>query len=109
MLSINHNSKIFIYQEPINMKKSFEGLTTAIELTFHGKLFSNSYFVFANRKKNHVKILYWDEDGFAIWYKRLEKGAFIFTNKSSFTRQEFFMFLEGITPKKINHRYRKKY
>ncbi len=111
MLSLNSSARIFLYQDPISMRKSFEGLTVAIEKVFPGNLFSNAYFVFLNRKRDLIKVLYWDGDGFVIWYKRLEKGTFARKNKKSYflERKDFLMILEGIIPKKINLRYNKKY
>jgi len=111
MISLSSGSRIFLYQDPMSMRKSFEGLSIAIEETFPGKIFSNAYFIFLNRRRNHIKVLYWDGDGFVIWYKRLEKGSFSNKNKKSsfLDRKDFLMLLEGITPKKINLRYRKNY
>jgi transposase len=53
-----------------------------------------------------MKVLYWDQDGLALWYKRLEKGCFNRKdNTENITRKEFLMLLEGITPKKIQSRF----
>jgi len=89
------------------MHKSFEGLSAAVEEAFPGELLSGAYFIFLNRLGDHMKVLYWDGDGLAIWYKRLEKGRFLKKNheKISIDRREFFMLLEGVTPQKIQPRY----
>ena len=87
------------------MRKSFEGLSQLVEKAFPADLTSGALFVFINRKKDSMKVLYWDQDGLAIWYKRLEKGSFSQNKKTELNRKEFFMLLEGITPKKINRRY----
>ena len=52
------------------MRKSFEGLSVAVQETFPDLLMSGSYFVFLNKRRDHMKVLYWDAEGFAIWYKR---------------------------------------
>jgi transposase len=83
------------------MHKSFEGLGTIIEQLFPGELLTGALFVFLNRKRNCMKALFWDRDGFAIWYKRLEKGSFYRNTQQSLDRREFLMLLEGIEPKKI--------
>ena len=69
---------------------------------------SGAYFVFVNRVKDRMKVLYWDNDGFAIWWKRLEKGTFrlLGIDRSLIDRKEFFMLLEGITPQRIQKRFK---
>lgn len=52
-----------------------------------------------------MKILFWERDGFAIFYKRLEKGSFAKVEQHSLDRREFFMLLEGIEPKKIRPKF----
>lgn len=107
MLTISGNTRLFLYQVPMSMKKSFEGLSAAIEVLFPGELLSGAFFIFLNRKMDYMKVLYFDGDGLVIWSKRLEKGVFLRrqTASSSLDRREFFMLLEGITPKKLNCRF----
>lgn len=106
MINIPSNARLFLFQQPVKMHRSFEGLSAAVEQTFPGELLSGAYFIFLNRLRDHMKVLYWDGDGLAIWYKRLEKGTFVGHNgKTSVNRRDFFMLLEGITPKKIQARY----
>ncbi len=95
-------AKIFLCKDPVSMHKSFEGLGAIIEQLFPGELLSGSLFVFLNRQRNCMKALSWDRDGFAIWYKRLEKGSFSRNAENHhLDRREFLMLLEGIVPKKI--------
>jgi transposase len=107
MLSIPGNGRIFLFKDSVDMRKGFEGLGAFVEKTFGNLLTSGAYFVFLNRKKDRMKVLYWDADGLAIWYKRLEKGTFSRDHfkKTMMTRREFFMLLEGIVPKRLQHRY----
>ena len=56
------------------MRKSFEGLSALVEAAFPGKLLTGALFLFLNRRRNLIKVLNWEGDGFAIWYKRLETG-----------------------------------
>ena len=106
MLHFFGNARIFLYNDPINMRNSFEGLSKVLEKVFSEKLTEGSFFVFLNKKQDRMKILYWDIDGLAIWYKRLEKGKFLKrTSTSEINRREFFMLLEGITPQKLQRRY----
>lgn len=72
---------------------------------------SGSLFVFCNRYRNRVKLLYWDSDGLAIWYKRLEKGTFSLPEMGAedgrIDRRDLNLLLEGVIPKKVSKRYRK--
>jgi transposase len=106
MIGLSGNAKILLCKKPINMNKSFEGLSNIVESIFKDEIISNNYFVFLNKKRDLMKVLYWDNDGLAIWYKRLEKGSFIFRDKNHLlNRREFFLLLEGVTPKKLQKRY----
>lgn len=107
MLALGNLAKIFLYQEPTDLRKGFEGLSSLVEVFFSGELLTGAYFVFLNRRRNRMKVLYWDSDGLAIWYKRLEKGSFSkhHMNKPQMEKKEFFMLLEGIIPKKIQRRF----
>ena len=107
MLAPPGNARVFLYQHPTSMRKSFEGLCSAVEAAFPGELLTGAYFVFLNRYKDHMKVLYWDSDGFAIWYKRLEKGTFASKEKHStpMERREFLMLLEGIEPKRCRQKF----
>lgn len=109
MLTLPANARIFLCKDPINMRKSFEGLGAAVEQLFPGELFSGALFIFLNKDRNHMKVLFWDRDGFAIWYKRLERGSFVSNaTNNTLDRREFLMLLEGIEPKKIRSKFSSK-
>lgn len=106
MLTLPANARIFLCQDPISMRKSFEGLGAAVEQLFPGELFSGALFIFLNRDRNLMKVLFWDRDGFAIWYKRLERGSFAKNaQNNALDRREFLMLLEGIEPRKIRAKF----
>ncbi|MDD2956859.1 MAG: IS66 family insertion sequence element accessory protein TnpB [Oscillospiraceae bacterium] len=98
---------IYLYDQPVDMRKSFEGLSGLVEQSFPGHLLTGALFLFLNRCRDRIKILSWEDDGFAIWYKRLERGTFsnCFHGQSTLTRQQFILLLEGIVPKRINQRF----
>ena len=98
---------ILLYDQAVDMRKSFEGLSTLVEAAFPGKLLTGSLFLFLNRRRNLIKILAWDGDGFAIWYKRLEQGTFpdCYPGRRELTRQQFVLLLEGIVPKRLSRRF----
>jgi transposase len=108
MLAIAGNARIFFFQNPTDMRKGVESLSLLIEQLCAGELMSGAYFVFINRLKDRMKVLYWDNDGFAIWWKRLEKGSFrlLGIDRALINRREFFMLLEGIIPKKVQNRFK---
>ena len=89
------------------MRKSFEGLSAAVEYLFPGELLSGAFFIFLNRRKDHMKVLFWDNDGFVIYFKRLEKGTYQWKwgEKTSLDRKMFLMLLEGIVPKRLHKRF----
>jgi transposase len=107
MLIIPGNARLFLCQSPINMQKSFEGLSATVEKLFPGELLSGAFFIFLNRHRDRMKVLLWDKDGFIIWYKRLEKGHFTWKwgDSKSFDRRAFLMLLEGIIPKRLQPRF----
>jgi transposase len=107
VLTIPGNARLFLCQYPVNMRKSFEGLSAIVEQLFPGELLSGALFIFLNRRKDHMKVLFWDKDGLVIWFKRLEKGSFAhkWGSEVFLDRRTFLMLLEGITPKRLQGRY----
>lgn len=107
MLAIPGNARLFLCQQPVSMRKSFEGLSALVEELFPDELLTGSLFIFLNRRKDHMKVLFWDKDGLVIWFKRLEKGTFLLNwdGGGVMDRRSFLMLLEGITPKRLQSRY----
>ncbi len=106
MLALPGNARIFLCQSPMNMRRSFEGLSAEVARLFPGELLSGALFVFFNRSRDHIKVLFWDKDGLVIWYKRLEKGSFgKWGQEITLDRRGFLMLLEGVIPKKITPRF----
>jgi transposase len=107
MLNLPANVRIFLYRYPMNMRKSFEGLSAAVEQHFPGELLSGALFIFLNRRRDLLKILVWDGDGFVIYFKRLEQGTYLWKwgNPPTISRKSFLMLLEGVTPQRIQKRF----
>jgi len=68
--------RIFFCTTPTNMHYSFDRLMGRVQEVFDEDPTSGHLFLFANRSRDRLKILFWDQDGFCIWYKRLERGTF---------------------------------
>lgn len=67
---------VYLYTEPIDFRKHIDGLAMLVEHTLELNPFSEHLFAFVNRRRDKVKILYWEKSGFVLWYKRLEKQRF---------------------------------
>ena len=107
MLTVPANARLFLCQTPVRMHKSFEGLSAVVEQLFPGELLSGAFFIFLNRHQDHMKVLFWDNDGFVIWYKRLERGTFAWKwgDKTNLDRRRFLMLLEGVTSERLQKRF----
>ena len=76
MLAFGATTRIFVAVEPVDMRKQFHGLWSEVEDKLKEDPFSGSLFVFTNKRRNLVKMVYWDGHGIWIFAKRLEKGRF---------------------------------
>jgi transposase len=68
--------RIYVATEPVDCRRSFDGLAAATRSVLRQDPLSGHLFVFFNRRKDQVRILVWDRNGFAMWCKRLERGVF---------------------------------
>jgi len=114
MLNLATRAKIFICTEPTDMRKSFDGLAAMVTGRLAADPLSGHLFVFINKRGDRVKILYWDRDGLALWYKRLESGTFCIPQAKAddalrieLSSAQLAMLLEGIEP--IATRRRRRY
>ncbi len=76
MLSIPPTVPIFLYTEPTDMRKGFDGLSGIVRSEFRADPLDGSLFLFINRRRDRLKILHWDGTGFWLYYKLLEAGTF---------------------------------
>lgn len=67
---------IYLYRDAVDFRKSINGLAIIVEQALARSPFDPGLFLFANKNRDKIKILYWDKTGFALWYKRLEKHRF---------------------------------
>jgi transposase len=66
----------------VDMRKSINGLAAVVQGTFELDPFQGALFVFCNKNKDKIKVLHWDKDGFALYYKRRERGRFCWPSLS---------------------------
>jgi transposase len=76
MLSLAHNTRIYVYLPPADLRKSFDGLTGLVRSAFAADPRDGSWFLFFNKRRDRLKVLAWEPDGFFIWYKHLAAGTF---------------------------------
>lgn len=103
MLTLPASVKVFLCLVPVDMRLSFDRLAALAHETHGENPLSGHLFVFHSRRRDRVKILYWDRDGMALWCKRLEVGTFPFpapdaSNGISVTPAELSMLLDGVNP-----------
>lgn len=76
MLGFNSSLKVYVSIDPCDMRKSFDGLSAQVRGHLKGDPTSGAAFLFSNRRRSMIKILYWDGTGLWVVAKRLEKGTF---------------------------------
>jgi len=76
MLGFNSNLSVYVAVKPCDMRKSFNGLAAIVSTELGGDPLSGAAYLFTNRRRNLIKILYWDGSGWWVVSKRLEKGTF---------------------------------
>jgi transposase len=102
VLSVPSQLKIFLCVEVTDMRKGFDTLAGLVRDELRLDPLSGHLFVFRSRRGDRLKLLYWDGDGFALWYKRLEEGRFHFPSVRSdqasvtISAGDFRMLLDGV-------------
>jgi transposase len=115
MLSLPQLVRIYLCAAPTDMRKGFDSLAALVAEELGGDPLSGHLFVFRSRRGDRVKLLYWDRDGLALYYKRLEQGVFCFPAAAAeaksleVTAEELSLLLWGIDSASVKRqkRYRR--
>lgn len=114
MLHLSASCTYYLYCGHADMRKSFDGLCGIIKTQMTQNVLDGAVFIFLNRRRTQVKLLHWEQDGFSIYYKRLEKGTYELPVTSSSlataaldVRQLQFI-LQGVSLRKVVYRPRLK-
>jgi transposase len=112
MISIASSTRIFVATSPTDMRKGFNGLQGLVSDALGQDPLSGHLFLFVNRRRDKLKVLYWDGDGLAIWYRRLEQGTFqmptITGDKTAaeINREDLIMLIRGLDYEQVQRRKR---
>lgn len=110
MLSLPSSTLIWLATRPTDLRKSFDTLAELVRQQLRNDPLCGQLFVFRNKRADRLKLLYWDEDGFVIVYKRLEKGTFRFPQADSASLQiraaDLHMLLDGVDFESVKRRPR---
>lgn len=105
MLTLPPSTRVFVATKHADMRRSFDGLVALVRDFLGEDPLSGHLFVFRNRIGDRLKILWWDRDGLAIFYKRLEEGGFSFPTgdgpRLEMTAGDLQLVLQGIDPAKV--------
>jgi len=100
MLSLSPATRIFLAVTPVDGRKSFNGLYSLVKETLQQEPTSGYLFVFTNRRKNRLKILFWDGSGLCLFCKRLERGSYAWPGGQDASRtlrpEELQLLVHGI-------------
>jgi transposase len=113
MLNLPPSVRIWLATQPTDLRKSFDTLAEVVRQQLQADPLSGHLFVFRNKRADRIKLLYWDEDGFVIVYKRLEAGTFRFppaaANGLEIRATDLQLLLDGIDLDKVkrSRRYHK--
>lgn len=116
MIHLPASVRVYLCLSPCDMRRSFDGLHALVRDHLQLDAFAGHLYLFANKRKDRLKILYWDNSGFAIWAKRLEAGTFAIpsgepgSRRFEITVEELGALLSGIdlNQAKRRQRYRRK-
>jgi transposase len=112
VLHLSASCQYYLYQKPVNMRKSFDGLSGIVQNELKKDPLSTAVFIFLNRRCNQIKLLLWEGDGFSLYHKRLEKGTYELPTGSDgqtavyIEADQLLLLLKGISLRHVRRRKR---
>jgi transposase len=112
MIHLPASVRVYLCTAPCDMRRSFDGLSALVNNAMQMDASAGHLFVFSNRRRDRIKILYWDQDGFAVWAKRLEEGTYAMPfsedngGRCAISAQELGALLSGIDLSQAKRRKR---
>jgi len=112
MFTLSSTLRFYLYSNPVDMRKSFDGLSGIVQNILMQEPASGNVYVFINRTRNKIKLLHWTGSGFIIYYKRLEDGTFehprydIDSGSYLLSYSQMVMLIDGISIKNIDKKKR---
>ena len=106
--------QVYLHRDPVDFRKAINGLVVIIEQSMTLSPYEAALFVFTNRGRDKLKIVYWDETGFCLWYKRLEKAKFAWPRRAednvvTLTEEQLHWLLRGLDITRMTPHERLKY
>lgn len=111
MFALTAQQPYFLYHEPTDMRKGFNGLSGLVRNELDKDPLSGAVFIFINRRRNRMKLLVWEDSGFVLYYKMLERGTFELPHfeqgaSGQITWRDLVLILEGVVLSSIKKKKR---
>lgn len=114
MFALTAQQKYYLYNEPTDMRKSFNGLSGLVRNEMEEDPLSGEVFIFINRRRNKMKLLVWEDSGFVLYYKQLQQGTFELPTSNSQTSppsctiswRDLVLILQGVVLSSIKEKKR---
>jgi len=112
--ALSEFTTVYLHRDVVDFRKSINGLSVIVEQGMNLSPYDSALFVFCNKRRDKLKVLYWDKTGFCLWYKRLEQDKFQWPKKSldeviELSSEQMDWLLRGFDIAKLHSHSPKKY
>lgn len=112
MFRFDEGLKVYLHRDPVDFRKSINGLSTLVEQTLGLDPFAQAVYVFRNRRADRIKLLAWDRNGFWLLFKRLEADRFTWPREvavATLSVEQLHWLLDGIDISAVRRHPQRKY